>query len=342
MYMLISGLAIFSLIPIGNLLGLYSKFAITLATTVLIWGLFALSLDFVMGYIGLVSFGHAMFYGIGAYTAMLSFRHISPSIFIAIILAIILTSAIAWIVGYLSIRVSGVYFAMITLAFAQLFYVISLQTAIVGGSDGLFGANPFMGIADIGFYFENISVSLLNIQVGPTSALFYFTFIIVIISYLFSHRLMQSPFGSVLKAIGDNQRQSMSLGYDVATHKRRAFVVSGAMGGVAGALFTINKGFVAPSLLHWINSGEVVIMATLGGLGTLIGPVIGAGVLLTLESFGSIVFSEWMLVNGIIFVLFVIFIPKGIVSIPEKLLEIIHTSDHRFIRQFTGRHNKNE
>ncbi|WP_135854334.1 ABC transporter permease [Halorussus salinus] len=295
----------------------YSEYVLTLLSDVLIWALFALSLDFVMGYAGLVSLGHALFYGTGAYASLLVLLHFTPSAFVALAVAIVVCGAIAWAIGHLSIRVSGVYFSMITLAFAQLFYRAVFKFEWTGGSDGLFGADVLYGIG--GFAMELDDIAEMVPAVSEEALFYYFLLATVVGSYLVARRMMRAPFGSVLQSIRESERRTEFVGYDVTAYKRRAFVVSGAMAGLAGGLFAVKDGFVAPSLLFWLNSGEVVVMTVLGGMGTLYGPMVGAGVYIGFEEVLSSYTDQWQFFLGLVFVIFVIALPRGLVSLPEKL-----------------------
>ncbi|WP_158059063.1 ABC transporter permease [Halorussus halophilus] len=302
---------------------LYSEYALTLLTEVLIWALFALSLDFVLGYAGLVSLGHALFYGTGAYAAVLTLLHVNSSAFVALGAAVVVCAAIAWVIGYLSIRVSGVYFAMITLAFAQLFYNAVVKFDWTGGSDGLFGADVLYGIGSFSMELDDIAEM---VPFFTEDALFYYFLLATVVSsYLLARRMMRAPFGSVLQSIRESERRAEFVGYDVTAYKRRAFVVSGALAGLAGGLFAIDNGYAARSLLNWLNSGEVIVMTVLGGMGTLYGPMVGAGVFIGFEDVLSSYTDHWQLVLGVIFVVFVIALPRGLVSLPEKALDV--TSD---------------
>ena len=308
--------ALLAVVPFG--VGpLYSEYALTILSEVLIWALFAVSLDFVLGYAGLVSLGHALFYGTGAYAAMLALLHLTPSAFVALAAAVAICAVVAWVIGYLSIRVSGVYFAMITLAFAQLFYNAVFKFDWTGGSDGLFGADVLYGLGGVAAELDEIAES---IPLVTETALFYYLLLAIVVgSYLLARRMMRAPFGSVLQSIRESERRTEFVGYDVTAYKRRAFVVSGSLAGLAGGLFTVHNAYVAPSLLHWINSGEVIVMTVLGGMGTLYGPMVGAGVYIGFEDVLSSYTDQWQLVLGALFVAFVIFLPRGLVSLPGRL-----------------------
>jgi branched-chain amino acid transport system permease protein len=322
----VAAVALLAAAPLG--VGtLYSSYVVnSLLLTVLVWALFALSLDLVMGYTGLVSLGHVMFYGLGAYATVLAVMHLVPSVFVALALAMAVAAIVAWVVGHLSIRVAGVYFAMITLAFAELFHQLVFKFEFTGGSDGLFGFDPVYGLLAGP---EVDSVELF----GGVTLFYYLVLALVVAGYLVSRRLIASPFGSVLTSIRESETRSSFLGYDVTAYKRRAFVVSGALGGLAGGLAAIHNHLVAPSFLHWLKSGEVIVMTLLGGMGTLYGPMVGAGVyfgardlLMSLASTfeGSalgVLFEQWQGILGLLFVLFVVFVPRGLVSLPGLLSE---------------------
>ncbi|MFC4451455.1 ABC transporter permease [Halorussus aquaticus] len=307
-----------AVVPLGVEV-LYSEYVLTLLSDVLVWALFALSLDFVMGYAGLVSLGHALFYGTGAYAAVLVLLHVTPSAFVALAVAVVVCAAIAWAIGHVSIRVSGVYFSMITLAFAQLFYRAVFKFEWTGGSDGLFGAEVLYGIGGAAMELDEIAEMVP--LVGEDGLFYYFLLATVVGSYLVARRMMRAPFGSVLQSIRESERRTEFVGYDVTAYKRRAFVVSGAMAGLAGGLFAVQNQFVAPSLLFWLNSGEVVVMTVLGGMGTLYGPMVGSGVYIGFEDLLSSYTDQWQFFLGLVFVIFVIALPRGLVSLPEKLLE---------------------
>jgi branched-chain amino acid transport system permease protein len=305
--------------PVAAMTG--NNFYVTLVTTMLIWGIFALSLDFVMGYAGLVSLGHAMFYGVGAYTAALAMLHVSSSIVVALVTAVVVCAIIAWVVGTLSIRVSGVYFAMITLAFAQLFHNLVFKLDWTGGSDGLLGFDAVLGLGGIGAAVDDIEFVLGPVTVTPSIAFYYLVLVLALACFLLARRFIRAPFGSVLKGISESEERVSFIGFDTTWYKRRAFVISGGIAGVAGTLFAASPDtfVIAPSALHWINSGEVLVMVLLGGMGTLFGPMVGAGVFIGAEEILSTYVEQWRLVIGTVFVLFVLFVPRGLVSVPTLL-----------------------
>jgi branched-chain amino acid transport system permease protein len=281
---------------------------------VMIWALFALSLDFLMGYTGLVPLGHVLFFGAGAYTSVLFAQHVVPSVFLAIAAGVVVSALLAWVVGYLSIRVSGVYFAMITLAFAELGYQLVFKRAdVFGGENGISGFEMVYGLG------SGPVVNELTIF-GEIHVFYYLVLGLTVGGYLVARRLMRSPFGSVLKSIREAEERSTFLGYDVTVYKRRAFVISGALASVAGSLSVLHTGAVSPASLAWIKSGEVIVITLLGGMGTLYGPMIGAGAFFGLkEALLALDIEQWRGVLGVVFVLFVIYVPEGLVSLPSQL-----------------------
>ncbi|GKZ15885.1 ABC transporter permease [Haladaptatus sp. T7] len=310
--------ALLALAPLG--IGvLYTSYEVnSLLLTTLVWALFALSLDFVMGYAGLVSLGHVLFFGLGAYSTVLTVENGMPSVFVALGVGMVVAALVAWAVGHLSIRVSGVYFSMITLGFAELFFQLVQKVGFTGGSEGLFGFDPVYGLTsgpEVG------DVSLL----GDIELYYYFVLAAVVGSYLLARRMMNAPFGSVLQGIRESEERASFIGYDVTAYKRRAFVVSGGLAGLAGGLSAIHTGGVSPSVFAWINSGEVIVMTILGGMGTLYGPMIGAGVFFGLQELLQSFTEQWQGILGVVFVLFVIYVPEGLVSVPAMLSR--HTND---------------
>ncbi len=275
-------------------------FALTLLTELLILGLFAMSLDLMVGYTRLVSFGHAAAYGLGAYASGYMLLNSSLPLPFAVILAALLTGTIAIGVGWVCTLATGVSFSMLTLAFAQLLYAISFKwVSVTGGSDGLAGIpktpGPFgttMFTSRLGFY--------------------YFTLACLVGAFLVGRLLVTSPFGAVLRGIRENEAKTLSLGYNTRLYKIAVVAIAYALGGLAGALFAPFRGFANTELLFWLVSGQVLIMVIVGGSGTLIGPILGAAFFLMLEHQLSIYTEAWALFFGLIFIAFVLFAPQGI------------------------------
>jgi branched-chain amino acid transport system permease protein len=302
---------------------LFSGFIIPLLVTVFVWALFAMSLDVILGYAGLISLGHAMFYGVGAYTVVLALIHLSPSALIAIVAAVAVCAVLSLVVGYLSIRVGGVYFVMITLAFAELIAQAATKFEFTGGSNGLFGTpEPFFGIMGIGIELNEVVIGIEPFAFTGDALFYYVMLAVVVGAYLLTRRVMRSPFGSVLQAVRESETRARFIGYNIRSFKLRAFVLSGTLGGLAGAMFALYNGYAAPALLQWINSGDVIVMAVLGGTGTLYGPMLGAAIFEIFSEELSSLIPWWRLILGTFFVLVVLLLPKGIVSLPAKLDEL--------------------
>lgn len=274
-----------------------------LATDILIYGLYALGLNLVFGYMGVLSFGHAAFFGVGAYgtgIAMVHFGvHWVPSIFIGILMA----GLTAMIMGAMAIRTKGIYFAMVTLALAQcVYYIVYHMGELSGGEDGLTGVS--VKTVDFGF-------TTINIIREPLSKYYLVLAFVMVAIFIFS-RILNSPFGSVLEAIRENENRAQACGYDVKLTKWVAFSISGLFCGLAGALSAIHLSVVPIESLHYHQSGLAVMMALLGGMGTFFGPFIGAMAFLMLEDIITTMTSHWQLFLGAIFMIFVLFFPRGI------------------------------
>jgi branched-chain amino acid transport system permease protein len=278
-------------------------FYVRFATRILIYAMAAASLNLVLGYGGMVSFGHAAFFGAGAYiVGILAFEGVT-SLWIAWPLAIGVAALAALVVGAISLRTRGVYFIMITLAFAQMTYYVFVSLKAYGGDDGLTLPSRSTGLG----------VSLANDFVWYYMVLFLLAAVLFLL-----HRLLASRFGRVIEAIRENETRAVALGYPVYRFQLLCFVISGAIAGLAGALIANQTGYVGPSLLHWVQSGTLMIMVILGGVGRFWGGAIGAAVLLILEEIfsGSSLLGpyalHWQLPVGIILLAVVLFAPRGI------------------------------
>lgn len=273
-----------------------------LATQIIIWGLFALGYNVCLGYTGMLSFGHAAYFGIGAYTAAIVLIRLWENIWFALFCGLLMGAVMAFILGYLCIKRRGIYFAMLTLAFAQLVYFIGFQWVDLTGGDN--------GLRNI----PAVPLSLFGLSVDIYSPLrfYFFVLLFVALSLLAINRILQSPFGHVLQAVRENDQRAQSCGYEVSNVRWLAFVISGAISGLAGGLYALYLHFVGIESLYWTTSGQVVMMTLLGGMGSFIGPFIGAGVFLYIEDTLSVITPNWMIFLGPIFVLCVLFFPAGI------------------------------
>jgi branched-chain amino acid transport system permease protein len=275
----------------------------SLATQVLIYGLFALGFNLLYGYTGLLSFGSAAYWGLGAYGTGIALAKLKvTSLWLA--LAIGLTWALlgGLVFGFFCLRRRGIYFAMLTLAFAQALYFAGFHLADwTGGDDGLRG-----------IVVPAITIPGLRISLDRSVVFYYFTLVIVGLAVAALKRILDSPFGSVLQAIRENADRATACGYDISRIKHLSFVFYAGFCGLAGALDALRLTVVPIESLHWSTSGQVVIMTLLGGAGTFFGPFVGAATYLVLEDAISVVTESWPLVIGGIFMVFVLFLPRGI------------------------------
>jgi branched-chain amino acid transport system permease protein len=276
------------------------QYSLTILIEALIFGLFAMSLDLMVGYCKLYSFGHAAAYGLGAYSTALILLHLQLPLPIGIALAVAVTVAAALPIAWICTRSTGVSFAMLTLAFAQLGYAMLFKYRdVTGGSDGLVGipqpAGPF-------------GMTWFQGKIGY----YYLVLACLLGSYLLCRAIVRSPFGAVLAGIRENEPKTIALGYNTRGYKMATVVLAYGFGGLAGALYAGFAGFASPELFFWLTSGRVLIMVVVGGSGTLIGPIIGAVFFVYLEHQLSQVTDLWPLIFGSIFIAFVMFAPEGI------------------------------
>jgi branched-chain amino acid transport system permease protein len=272
-----------------------------LVMKVLCFALFACAFNLLLGYTGLLSFGHAAFLGTGAYIAGHVLKEWGWPTELGLLAGTLAAAALGWLVGSLAIRRQGIYFAMVTLALAQMVYFIFIQSSFTGGEDGLQGIprGHFLGIVDL----------------ANDTALYYLVLAICVGAFWLIHRTIHSPFGQILKAVRENEARVISLGYDVARYKLVAFVLSAALAGLAGATKALVFKFATLTDAHWHASGEVVLMTLLGGMGTIFGPVVGASVIITLQSeLADKVGSLVTVIMGAIFVICVLAFRRGIVG----------------------------
>jgi branched-chain amino acid transport system permease protein len=292
-----------------------SLFHLNLLSEILILAIFALSLNILVGFTGLVSLGHAAFFGVGAYTAGLVAQNISSNLIVSLGLAIVLSVIVAAIIGAFCMKVSGFYFLMLTLAFSQMIYSFIYQsTNLTGGSNGLTGI-PWVTLG--GFQFSNAVY------------IFYLVLGVFFVIYAGLRVLVKSPFGQVLIGIRENETRVKSMGYNTNLYKYAAFVLAGGLGGLSGSLYTYFNGFIAPSDVYWTMSGAVLIMVLIGGAGTMLGPVLGAALIVSLETIVSSYTDLWMLIVGAVFIIFVVFLPKGIVGIGQSVYQKLKISKQK-------------
>jgi branched-chain amino acid transport system permease protein len=281
------------------------------ATEILIWGLLAMSSDILIGYTGMVSFGHSAFFGLGMYGAAAALLTVKPpSLSLALLYGLVGAGAVAVFVAYFATRLRDIYFAISTLVFSQIFYVIIFTwTEVTGGENGLTFSQPPLAFPGVG-------------SARFTSVTFHwFVLAVVTAAYLVVRRVTQSPFGQVLQAIRENEPRTRAIGYHVERYKIAAVLLSGLVAGLAGALYALQNKFAAPDFVFFVVSGEVVIFNVMGGMGTLVGPFAGAAFFLLLREMLSRFLTEYYLIPlGIVFVVMVIFLPQGLLGFARRAL----------------------
>ena len=274
--------------------------SLTILVEALILGLFAMSLDLLVGYCRLYSFGHAAAYGLGAYSYALILTYVPLPLPVGILLAVAVTILIAIPIAWICTRSTGVSFAMLTLAFAQLGYAMLFRFRdVTGGSDGLVGIPRHPGPLGIDWFQSKLGY-------------YYLVLVCLLGSYLLCRAIVRSPFGAVLAGIRENEPKTIALGYNTRAYKITTVVLAYGFGGLAGALYAAFAGFASPELFFWLTSGRVLIMVIVGGAGTLIGPILGGVSFVFLEHQLSQVTDLWPLIFGTIFMAFVMFAPQGI------------------------------
>jgi branched-chain amino acid transport system permease protein len=294
-------------LAIGILLPYIAPYT-SLATECIIFSLFAISFNILLGFTGLLSFGHAAFFGIGACASGLAMADLNMGVLSALGMGLICALLAAIVIGFLCLKSHGISFAFLTLAFAELIYFIAYQwSSLTGGEDGL-------GVPRMTLDLFGMVINLKNSFVR-----YYFILFVVIICFILISRILNSPFGRVLASMRENEERTSFLGFNTRTYKLISFCLAGLFAGVAGSLYTIHLAFVPIENLHWSVSGEIVIITLLGGMGYFFGPVVGTALFIGLRELVSGFFERWQLFVGIIFVIIVIFLPEGLCAIPDKI-----------------------
>mgnify|MGYP006280126611 CR=1 FL=1 len=273
----------------------------TFLMKLLCFALFASAFNLLLGFSGLLSFGHAAFFGGSAYVTGYLIQSVGLTPELGILLGGVFSGLLGAVFGMLAIRRSGIYFAMITLGLAQLVFFLALQLPFTGGEDGMQGIprGLLFGLIDL----------------NDNMAMYYFVFAIFMLGFLLIYRTIHSPYGQILKAIRDNEARATSLGYDIDKFKLLAFVISASLAGVAGSTKAVVFQLASLSDVHWHMSGQVVLMTLLGGLGTILGPAVGAFTIIGLENVLADKVGSWvMVIMGLIFVLCVLLFRRGIVG----------------------------
>ena len=267
-----------------------NAFWIAHVSRILIYAIFAMSLDLLIGYCGLVSLGHAAFFGVAAYaTALLSAKAGIGNVLISLPLSVLSAAAVALIIGLLTLRSSGIYFIMATLAFAQMLYFLVNDNSFFGGSDGLLLLTRFRATVN----------DYVLLDLGNSAVRYYLVLVAALGTFVGLRFVVRSPFGRILQGIKSNEPRMRALGYPVARYKLGCFVIGGAVGGLAGHLYVLLTSLADPSILDWLHSAQVLMMVIIGGSGTLIGPAFGAFLLIELIDQTAELTEHWKLIVGV-------------------------------------------
>jgi len=291
-------------------------FYIVLFNRMVILAIAAIGLNFVMGYGGMVSFGHAAYVGIGAYTVAIgSFHNVEDGVdwlasgFVQLPIALAASAFFACLIGAISLRTKGVYFIMITLAFSQMLYFVAVGVEYYGADDGLsiYGRSEFADLIDL----------------TNDNTLYYVSFAALLGCLYLSHRLVGSHFGMLIQGARSNERRLRAIGFATYPYRLTAFVISGMICGFAGFLLANLTDFVSPDMMHWTRSGDLIIMVVLGGMATVFGPVVGAVAFLLMEEVLSSYMESWALIFGPFLILVVLFARGGIVDLAGRLAKVL-------------------
>lgn len=282
------------------------EYYLLLGTKIAALAIFALSLDLLLGYTGMISFGHAAFLGVGAYAgAMLAPEYAAANMFITLPLSVLAAAIAALVIGALAIRTRGIYFIMVTLAFAQMAFYAVHDSPFFGGSDGrLIFSKPELRIG-----------GTVLADISGEAAYYYLVLAFLVAAYLLARILVASPFGQAIQGIKANETRMRALGYPTARYRLTSFVIAGALAGLAGYLLAYQAEYVSPALMGWQQSGLVLMMVILGGAGTLSGPILGAFVLIGIEEILADLTPYWLGLMGLFIVAVIIFLPRGLAGL---------------------------
>ncbi|MBN8441962.1 MAG: branched-chain amino acid ABC transporter permease [Thauera sp.] len=308
-------LAVLACVPLTG-----ESFYVEVVSKMLVMAIFAMSLDLLVGFTGLVSLGHAAYFGIAAYAAaLLSPKYDAASLWFLFPASVGLAALAALVIGLFVLRTKGIYFIMVTLAFAQMAYFVFHDTPVGGGSDGIYlNVKPSAAIG-----------GWEPFDLGNEHHQYYFILAILVLVYLFLARVLKSPFGRALVGIKSNEHRMQSMGYLTFRYKLGAFTLAGALGGVAGFLYAVMFGFVTPELLSWHESGNVLLMVILGGMGNLVGAAVGAFAFEGMRGVFEGWTEHWQLLMGSVIVAVVLFLPGGLSSLPGRLRRALQGGDDK-------------
>lgn len=279
-------------------------FAVLLLTEILIFSLFALSFNLLFGYTGLLSFGHAAFFGLGGYAAALAIQHMGLSMLPVLTIGIISAAAGAMVIGFFCVRLDEIYFAMLTLGFGMMVFTLTHQwRGVTGGSDGI-----------TGFELPQLNLLLAKLSLFSPVSFYYFTVVLFVISAVILWLISRSPFGLILTSMRENSQRVAFVGINTTLYRWLAFVIAGLFAGLAGALFACYDRMASPSMVHWTMSAKPVLMTILGGSRIFLGPVAGAVIFFLLEHFITQYTQSWMIFLGAILIPIVLFFPRGVLG----------------------------
>jgi len=284
-------------------------FGTFMAIEIVIFCIFALGYNVLLGYGGEMSFGHAAYFGAGAYGTVLAAQHLVANLYVSMLVGMLIALALSVIFGLVSLRRRGIYFGMITLALAQMIYFVVFQlTGLTGGSNGI--------------SLPDVSASLVVLDPGENTLHFYvFALVIAVLVWLGIRRVVNSRYGRALIAIRESEERARHLGYEINHFLLISFVMSGLVSGLAGALYAGLFNFISPNLLFWSLSGEIVLIVIIGGVGTLAGPVIGASVFVILNDVLTDLTSDWQIIFGAVVMAVVVFAPQGLYGIYQSYVD---------------------
>jgi branched-chain amino acid transport system permease protein len=289
-----------------------------LTIKIYIMALLACSFNLLLGYTGLLSFGQAAYFAVGAYACALILKLVVPSVVVAIPVAVLFSALTALFFGYFCVRLTEIYFSMLTLAFGQIIYTIAFKwESLTGGDNGIAGIPS-----------PPLHLGVLTIDLSNAYHYYYFALALILAAVGVLYLIVNSPFGATLKAIRDNPERASFTGQNVRLFQLISFVLAGTFSGLAGAIFAPFEKFVSPELTYWSKSAEIVLISILGGIYTFVGPMVGSAVMILLEDYISTYTSYWSIFLGMILIVFVIFMPDGIVGRVNRVLYRI-----RFKRQ---------
>ena len=295
------GIAMGVLILAPHVLGTFQR---VLLTEILIWALFALAFDLLYGYTGMLSFGQATFFGFGSYAVTLGVLRGGLGLWPALLLGLAVSTIAAWVVGFFAVRIRGHYFVIITVVFSLIFFFWALNWSwLTGGDDGL------------SFSVPRLSLGWWEFSLYDPVANYYFVLAICSAAFLLTRRLVYSPLGKVFVGIRENEQRARLMGYNVERYKLLVFVISGALSGLAGALYSLTFRYANARLMHWTVSGDAIVWTLVGGAGSLIGPVVGTGLLVVFTDYVSAWIEDYKIIIGAVIIVVVLAAPQGIVGV---------------------------